>query len=406
MIRSKNGSARAMRWMPWGAVCAAGIMVAGLTPTAGRAQEGAAAAVAKPAPADVVEVEAEGEGVTKEEALKIALRTALEKGGKQEIFSDTRVENFQLMYDTIISRAQGIVTDYKILEEKKIVGGTIKVRIKALVSKSVLHESWGAIQNVLNQIGRPKIMVHIVERIDGRIEEQSILETRVEERLLKSGFDLVARTAIEQIKRKELEDAAATGDTAKMQAIAKDHNAHIFIAGTANANQAGLEVPYGVPIAFYNCDVQVKAYYTDSAKMLASKGIPNTRGGAQGRKEFSPQAGKQALALAGENLVNELYAQIMEQWSTQISAGGELILEVEGIKFATASKLKKALAEIEGVNSVGMKFSKEIATYQINARMGAEDLAERLTEGEFGKLLEIEDLKLNRVQAKAKADTE
>ncbi len=402
MIRNENHAGRAWLWSVVLAV--AGLVVVGLAPSSGLAQEGAAAPAAQPAAGDVIEVEAEGEGLTKEEALRIALRTALEKGGKQEIFSDTKVENFQLMYDTIISRAQGIVTDYKVLEEKKIVGGTVRVRIKALVSKSVLHESWGAIQNVLNQIGRPKIMVYVVERIDGKTEDQSILETRIEERLLKSGFDLVARTAIEEIKRKEMEDAAANGNTAKMQAIAKDYDAHIFIAGTANANQAGMEELYGAPVAFYNCGVQVKAYYTDSAKMLASKGIPNTRGGARGRKEFSPQAGKQALAFAGENLVNELYAQIMEQWATQISAGGELILEVEAIKFAVANRLKKALAEIEGVNSVGMKFSKEIATYQINARMSAQDLAERLTEGEFEKLLEIEDLKLNRVQAKAKAE--
>ena len=42
---------------------------------------------------DVVVIEAEGEGLTKEEALKAALRDALEKGGQQEIFSDSRVEN-------------------------------------------------------------------------------------------------------------------------------------------------------------------------------------------------------------------------------------------------------------------------------------------------------------------------
>ena len=108
---------------------------------------------------DFVDVEAEGEGADKEQATKVALRAALEKGGKQEIFSDSKVENYQLMHDTILSRAQGIVTDYKVVEEKKVAGGTFKVKIKARVSKSVLKESWGAIQNVLNQIGRPKIMV-------------------------------------------------------------------------------------------------------------------------------------------------------------------------------------------------------------------------------------------------------
>lgn len=362
-----------------------------------------AAAPAEAGPADVVEVEAEGEGVDKEQAIRIALRNALEKGGRQEIFSDSKVENYQLIHDTILSRAQGIVTDYRIIDEKKVIGGTNKVKIRALVSKNVLKENWGAIQNVLNQIGRPKILVHIVERIDGRREEQSILETKIEERLLKSGFDMVAKGAIDANKRKEVDDAAATGNAARAQAVAKELDAEIFIVGTANANQAGMEDVYGTPLAFYTCDAQVKVYYTDSAKLLASKGLPNTRGGARGRKEFSPQAGKMALDLAGQSIVEELHTQVMEQWATQISAGGELILEVSGVNFKLATDLKKAIAGIEGVNSINLSFDKNTATYRINARLGAQDLAEKLTKGELDRMIEIQAVKLNQIQARAKA---
>ena len=53
----------------------------------------ALAADKKPAAkSDVVVVKAEGEGIDKEQAVKAALRDALEKGGKQEIFSDTKVK--------------------------------------------------------------------------------------------------------------------------------------------------------------------------------------------------------------------------------------------------------------------------------------------------------------------------
>lgn len=364
----------------------------------------AAGPATQPGTGDVVVVEAQGEGLDKESATKAALREAVERGGKVDLFSETRVENFQLVHDTIISRALGLVTDYRVLEEKPIVGGTWKVKIRAQVSRSLIKENWAAIQNLLNQIGRPKIMVNILEKIDGRPEEQSILETKIEERLLKSGFDLVARTAAEATRRKELDEAAATHNVAKMQALAKDHDAHIFIVGTANANPAGLEAPYGVKVAFYNCDVQLKAYYTDSGKVLASKGIPVTRGGAQGHKEFSPQAGKMALDFAGQAVVNELYAQVMEQWATQVSGGGELILEIEGASFKVANGMRRALAAVKGVHGVNMKLGKGMATFHIHARMSAQDLAERLSEGEFEKVIEIEDLKLNRIQGRIKSD--
>ncbi len=366
----------------------------------------ALAAEDKPAVApkdDVIIVQAEGEGLDKEQAIKAALRAALEKGGKQEIFSDTKVENYQLIHDTIISRAQGIVKDYKITKgPDTVIGGTVKVWIEAEVSKSVLAQSWGEVQNLLNQIGRPKILVWINERIDGRLEEGSALESEIEARLLKSGFDLVARKGMEAIRQKEMDDAAAENNTAKLQAIAKDFEAHFFIAGTANANQAGVEEKYNVPISFYNCDVQVKAFYTDTAKLIASKTIPSTRGGARGYKEFSPQAGKMAIVNVSQPLIDALYEQMMEQWATAISAGGELVLEVEGLNFAAANRLKKALADIKKVEHVNMTFSKGLATYRINAKLGADELASLISEGDFEKMLEVVDLKLNRIQAKGK----
>lgn len=351
------------------------------------------------ADADVIVVEAEGEGLSKEEALKAALRAALEKGGRQEIFSDSKVENFQLMHDTIISRAQGIVKDYKILEEKRIVGGTWKTRIKAQVSKSVLASTWGEVQNVLKQMGRPKILVSITERIDGEAQEQSALATLIQKKLLKSGFEMVSERAMAAIREKEAADAAAEDNIKKVQAIAKEFGAQIFIAGTANANQAGIDVVYDVPIAFYNSDAQLEVYYTDTGRLLASEALPSTRGGARGKKEFSPQAARMALANSAEPMVNSLYQQIMEKWATDISTGGELTLELQGANFKEANDLKKAIAAMEKVDDVQMKLTKGIATYQIKAKLSAEELAVRLSEGEFEELLEIIDLKMNRLQA-------
>lgn len=354
----------------------------------------------KAPPGDVVVVEVEGEGLSKDEAVKAALRSALERGGRNEIFSETHVQNYELLRDTIISRAQGIVTDFTVVSEQRGIGGTYKVRIKARVSKSALAQTWGELQNVLNQIGRPKILVSIAERIDGRLEEQSILETKIEERLLQSGFDVVAAGAAAALRDTEVRIATAGQNTSKLQALAKDFDAHIFITGTVNADHAGIEDLYGVPAAFYNCDVQIRAYYTDTAKLLASKGIPVTRGGARGRSDFSPQAGKMAIVNVSGPLVDGLYEQILRQWATAISAGGELVLEVEGLNYKSGSRIKSMLAKMEGVEHVGFKLTRGVGTYHINAKMGAEILAERLSTGEFVNLFDIVDLKLNRIQGK------
>jgi hypothetical protein len=286
------------------------------------------------------------------------------------------------------------------------------VTIEATVRADVVTATWGEVQNVLDQIGRPKIMVSIDERIDGRFEPHSIVESRIEELFVKTGFDLVSRDAVAEIRRREAADAQDEGNAAKLARLAKDAGAHILIRGSANADRAGVENLYGTPAAFYNCDVQAKVYTADTGKLLASESVPAARRGLRSHHEFSPQAARAALVAATfprseehrePALAIKLFESVMEQWSTQISAGGDIELEVEGVDFKTFVDLKKALAGLERVRSVDGDFSKGTALLRIKAAMQAPVLAELLTEKPFAAWLEVVDLKPNRIQAKAVA---
>ena len=105
---------------------------------------------------------------------------------------------------------------------------------------------------------------------------------------------------------------------------------------------------------------------------------------------------------AGVELVDRLYQNVMKQWATRISAGGELTIEVEGMSVADALKFKKKLQEInpDKIKNVNQSTTKGIATFRVKAQMTAEELAEYLVGGEFASLIEIVDLKTNRIQAK------
>lgn len=351
---------------------------------------------------EVVEVEAEGQGITEEEARRDALRHALEKGAVNEISSRSQVENFELIRDTIYARADGIITDFKILEQGDGVGGVKFCKIRAKVSKSAVALTWGEVQNVLDQIGRPAIAVYIQEKIDGMPQDGSILESKIEERLLKAGFDVRAGAQLRAIAEKESMDASSEGNVAKMQAIAKDFHTQIFITGFAHADAAGVKELAGEPTAMYNGGGEIKMFYTDTAQLLASESLANWRGGARGFRDVSPQAGKQALANAGEELVERCYRTVMKNWATRISAGGELTLEIEGMAMGDAIKLKKKIKEISDkiVSVDGPSATKGVMTFRIKAKMTAETLAEYLVEGEWATLIEIVDLKSNRIQAK------
>ena len=356
------------------------------------------------AQSDVVEVTVTGEALSQDAALRDALRRALEQGGGSEISSHSQVENFQLIRDTIYARSEGIVSDYKILEKGEGAGGTVFVKISAKVNKSAIATTWGEVQNVLEQVGRPGIAINILERIDGIVQDSSILESQLENRLLKAGFNVYSRQQLETLAKKEGDDAAVEDNVAKMQAMAKDFGTQIFISGTAQANAAGVNEVAGQPVAMYNGDVMIKMYHTDTAQLLASESLPNMRGGARGFQTLSPQAGKKAIENASEDLIKNLYANVMKHWATQISSGGELVLEVEGMNMGDAIKLKKKLEAMDPdrIRNVNHQMTKGIATFRIKAKMTGETFVEHLVEGEFADLIEVIDLKSNRIQAKKK----
>ena len=351
---------------------------------------------------DFVEVTVTGQGLTKEAARNDALRQALEQGGKIEISSRSNVENFELIRDTIYARADGIVSDYKILEQGDAAGGVKFCTIRAKVSKSAVASSWGEVQNVLDQIGRPGIAIFIMERIDGAVQDSSILESQLEHRLLKAGFDVYAGEQIRALAEKESADAARADNVAKVRAIAKDFGTQIFITGTAQANAAGVRDLVGQATAMYNGDARIKMYYTDTGQLLASESLANWRGGARGFNDISPQAGKKALENAGKELVERCYDSVMRQWATRITAGGLIQLEVEGISITDAIKLKKRIAGIDPdrIKNVQYSFTHRIATFRIKATLTAPELAEYLVEDDFARLIEITDLKTNRIQAR------
>lgn len=352
----------------------------------------------------IVEVPADGQGLSEQSAIQDALRHALEKGGGAEISSHSQVANFELIRDTIYARSEGIVSDYKVLEKGEGAGGVYFAKIVAKVNKSAIATSWGEVQNVLDQVGRPGIAINILERIDGIVQDSSILESQLENRLLKAGFNVYARQQLEEIARKEGDAAALANNVAKMAAIAKDFGTQIFISGTAQANAAGVHEVAGQPTAMYNGDAMIKMYHTDTAQMLASESLANWRGGARGFHTLSPQAGKKALENSGQELVDRLYANVMKHWATTISAGGELVLEVEGMNMGDAIKLKKKLEAMDKdrIKNVNQQLTKGIATFRIKATLTGEALVEHLVEGEFADMIEVIDLKSNRIQAKKK----
>ena len=344
---------------------------------------------------NLVEVTVTGMGASKVEAENDAKRKAVEAGAGSFIYSHSQMQDFVLAKDTVIARSAGFVQAFKPLSERTTEDGLVEIKGVATVSIKGIEDTWGVVTDLLQQVGHPKIMVYLGEKIDKVPQEDSTVQTRIEKLLLESGFALVNRNQLQAIDRKDLDAAIAEDKPDKIQAIAKRFGAQIFITGSTNSSLTQNKVAMGVPISVYGADGDIKCYQSDTANLIASQ-----NGNAQGADRTQRVAAKKALEALGDDLGPKVQALILQKWMDALAGRGEVQLHVEGVTFAQYTKLKKALGELKNVKSVNTTFSNGIAECRIQSDVNAEGLAEKMVEAMPD--LDITDVTQNVIKAKFK----
>jgi hypothetical protein len=248
-------------------------------------------------------------------------------------------------------------------------------------------------------------MVFINEKIRDRekrvdeVVEDSTVQTRIQDLLLKGGFLLVDKNQLKEIDRKDLTAAVAEDNAAKVQAIAKRFGAQIFMTGSAAAMPGEVKNVGGLTLHTYEAEANIKTYKTDTALLMSS--IPGSA--TRGAQQVWRSAAKQALDLQAQQIAPKVVANIVEHWQDALSGRGELVLYVDGVSFAQYTKLKAALKTVKEVKDIGAAtYHNSIAEIPIQSEANAEKLAEKLSEAL--KQLEITDVTANVIKAKYKGE--
>ena len=343
---------------------------------------------------NLVEVTVTGEGVSEDEALRDAMRKAVEQGAGTFISSHSEVKDFALVRDTVLAKSAGFLQSKKILSKKELSDGTWQVKITAEVSIKGIEDTWGAVVNLLQQVGRPKIMVFVREKIAENVQDDSTVQTRIENLLLKSGFILVDKEQIKEIDRKDLTAAVAEDNPAKLQAIAKRFGAQIFISGVANCNAGPRGNVGGVVLFPYQAQANIRVFRSDTAQLMSSTPGRPTRG----VDRVWRSAASKALDAQARQIAPKVVADILGFWQDALAGRGEVQLQVDGITFKQASDLKKKLKEIKQIKDVSNKFHNQVAEYSLQSDVNAEQLAEKLVDAV--PELDIQDISQNVIKAK------
>jgi hypothetical protein len=354
---------------------------------------------------DVVTLRVRGLGPDHDAALKDALRKAIERGGHLEVYSQSESADYTLVRDTVLAQASGLIKDYKIVGEGEDAIGGYFVEIVAKVDRRIIDATWGQVKILLQQMGKPKILVNFVERINdlampGReehIEADSLLGNKIEELLVEKGFELVDKNQIERLKRDQLEKATISQDTAAVKQLATELGAQMFLVGFARASGPQLTDAYGVRLYMWETDVTLKALWSETGQILFNRSEVGTRGGS---RTPGPPGAKDAIAKAGDKLAYACLQAILEKWSRTAVGGGKIVLEVKNLDFKQMLMIQDGLQQIEGIREVNREWHKPTAKFELVTVHSAEKLAEILCEVQFpGFVLDVEDQKFNTIEA-------
>jgi hypothetical protein len=351
---------------------------------------------ATPKGQNLVEVTVTGAGVTEDDAVRDAMRKAIETGAGTFISSHSETKDFALVRDTVLARAAGFIQSKNIISKNTLPDGTWEVKITATVSVQGIEDTWGAVTTLLTQMGRPKIMVFIREKIAEQVQDDSTLQTRIENILLKSGFLLVDKNQLKEIDLKDLAAAAAEDSPAKVQAIAKRFGAQIFITGVANCTAGPRSNVGGVELFPYQAEANVRTFRSDTAQMLSSVPGQPTRG----VDRVWRSAAQKALDAQAQTVAPRVLTDILGFWQEALAGRGEVQLHVEGVTFTQYTALKKKLKEIKQVKDLNAKFANQIVECSLQSDVNAETLAEKIAEALTE--LEITDVSQNVIKAQFK----
>ena len=335
-------------------------------------------------------------GTDEPDALRMALRQAVETGAGTYIYSQSQTKDFALVKDTVLARAAGFVQSHTVVSKRALPDGTIELKVVAIVSVQGIQDTWGAVTTLLGEMGRPKIMVFVSEKIDNVPQGDSVVQTRIENMLLKSGFLLVNKEQIAAIDRKDLAAAAAEDSPARLQAIAKRFGAQLFISGVANSNAGPTGNVGGVALFPYQADANIRCYRSDTAQLLSS--IPGEP--TRGVDRVARSGAQKSLDAQAQQVAPRVVADILTFWQDALSGRGEVQLMVDSITFTQYTDLKRRLGTLPQIKQVNGRFANQTAELSIQADSTAEVLAEKIAQALSD--LEITDVSANVIKAKMK----
>jgi hypothetical protein len=310
-------------------------------------------------------VNSEGLGITRDAAILNAMRNAVEKCVGLSISSATIVENATTVSDKILTHCDGYISSYSVTWERREFG-LVNVEISADVSMGKLESDLAA-QKLLYEIkNKPRIMVLLDERLDGKEMFGKTATFKFGEILLSRGFIVVEP---EQLEKNSASNAGGMG-IEDLADLAFKHGADLIIRGEVSVSKPTPKMIYGVQFQAVPVQMNARILRTDNAQILASK----TKRISKNSRE-AESAAQFGLETGGTELANDLLDSLNKYWQSEAYNENRIEVVVSGCDDKALHFFEESLANLPVTRSVRIRYIEDDrALFDMDIRGTVQDL--------------------------------
>lgn len=329
-----------------------------------------------------VGVSAQGESeISYDAAEQEALRAAVRQAVGVALASQTKVEDFTLIRDAMLTRANGYVRSYKVLEKRRTTDDTYLVKLNAECVRGKMDSDFLAVQNLIEVMGRPQFSIKVEAKREGAPNIEEWVESAFTDELDKTGLAVLDSGTANEATEREYKRALASGNTKKANLLKLKMGAPYGVTVTASGTNKETEV-YGAKMNMAVVELKATVSHRDTAEVLASKSGSGRAGGTD--TTGMQDACKKAVAAVFPEVLN----RILFHWTRDLDSGAAITLEISEANYASVSALAAKLRKVENVTQVEIVEAPEdgIAVLRVIGRIKASVLADQIGKLSDGKM--------------------
>lgn len=295
------------------------------------------------------------------EAVKAALRSAVEQAAGVYITSDTATSNSTLLFDRVYANAQGYVKKYDVLSKKEE-GGVLHVTVKAEVGTSSLSKDVVAAQQLVKTMGKRKVVVLVneqTETIKGNTHTSDTTAYALTKALQTDGWTIIDPA----FAAGKVTVNAAIGP-GQAREVAKLLAADYIIYGTVGMTQQKSDSSFGLDNFFpVSGSYDLNVFMTDTGEVItkvAGKFVTNHKdvGGkvimgiipARATVGY-PETAKAILEGRSRQIVSEIRDPMLEKLRSERVNGNRLQFAVATDDLDVVLAVQTALLGIDGITA-------------------------------------------------------